>query len=48
DRIQNERVQLPDERAGLMMVFSVYDKMSYGIVLNASRQLAIMDKVRNP
>ncbi len=48
DRIQNERVQLPDERAGLMMVFRVYDKMSYGIVLNANRQLAIMDKVRNP
>ena len=48
DRIQNERVRLPDERAGLLMVFRVYDRMSYGIVLNAQRQLAIMDKVRNP
>lgn len=48
DRVQNERVQLPDERAGLLMVFRAYDKMSYGIVLNARRQLAIMDKVRNP
>lgn len=48
DRIQNERVQLPDERGGLLMVFRVYDRMSYGIVLNANRQLAIMDKVRNP
>lgn len=48
DRIQNERVQLPDERAGLLMVFRVYERMSYGIVLNAQRQLAILDKVRNP
>ena len=48
DRVQNERVQLPDERAGLLMVFRVYDRMSYGIVLNAQRQLAIMDKIRNP
>ncbi|QIB50441.1 LysM peptidoglycan-binding domain-containing protein [Pseudomonas sp. OIL-1] len=48
DRIQNNQVQLPDERGGLLMVFRVYERMSYGIVLNASRQLAIMDKVRNP
>src|SRR5690606_24677834 len=48
DRVLNERVQLPDERAGLLMVFRVYDRMSYGIVLNAQRQLAILDKVRNP
>ncbi|HDZ58320.1 MAG TPA: LysM peptidoglycan-binding domain-containing protein [Pseudomonas xinjiangensis] len=48
DRIQNQQVQLPDERAGMLMVFRVYEKMSYGIVLYASRPLAIMDKVRNP
>ena len=48
DRIQNERVQLPDERAGMLMVFRPYDKLSYGIVLDASRQMEIMDKVRNP
>lgn len=48
DRIENERVQLPDELAGMLMVFRAYDKMSYGIVLDASRQMSIMDKVRNP
>jgi nucleoid-associated protein YgaU len=48
DRIQNERVQLPDEHAGMVMVFRAYDKMSYGIVLDASRQMSIMDRVRNP
>jgi uridylate kinase len=25
-----------------------YEKLSYGLVLNASRSLAVMDKVRNP
>ncbi|AQZ94077.1 LysM peptidoglycan-binding domain-containing protein [Halopseudomonas phragmitis] len=48
DRVRNEQVRLPDERAGLLMVFRPYEKLSYGIVLNANRQLAIMDKVRNP
>ncbi|PKM29843.1 MAG: peptidoglycan-binding protein [Gammaproteobacteria bacterium HGW-Gammaproteobacteria-11] len=48
DRILNERIRLPDERAGELMVFRAYDKMSYGIVLSATRQMAIMDKVRNP
>lgn len=48
DRVTGESVKIPDERAGLLMVFRTYDKLSYGLVLNATRQLAIMDKVRNP
>jgi len=48
DRITGEQVKIPDERAGLLMVFRTYDKISYGLVLLATRQLSIMDKVRNP
>jgi nucleoid-associated protein YgaU len=48
DRITGESVKIPDERAGLVMVFRAYDKLSYGLILNAQRQLAVMDKVRNP
>ncbi|WP_416638701.1 LysM peptidoglycan-binding domain-containing protein [Pseudomonas sp. OHS18] len=48
DRVTGESVKIPDERAGLLMVFRTYDKLSYGMILNASRQLAVMDKVRNP
>lgn len=48
DRITGESVKVPDERSGLLMVFRTYDKLSYGLVLAASRQLAVMDKVRNP
>ncbi|WP_341521943.1 LysM peptidoglycan-binding domain-containing protein [Pseudomonas sp. G.S.17] len=48
DRITGEQVKVPDERSGLLMIFRAYDKLSYGLVLHASRSLAIMDKVRNP
>jgi hypothetical protein len=48
DQVTGERVKIPDERAGLLMVFRVYDRVSYGVVLQASRQLAVMDKVRAP
>lgn len=48
DRITGELVKVPDERAGLLMVFRTYEKLSYGLVLSASRQLEVLDKVRNP
>jgi len=48
DQVTNELVQLPDNRAGLLMVFRTFHKMSYGIVLNASQPLAVKDKIRNP
>ncbi|TLX56330.1 peptidoglycan-binding protein [Stutzerimonas nosocomialis] len=48
DRVTGEYVKIPDERAGLLMVFRAYDKLSYGLVLQATRSLSVMDKVRNP
>lgn len=48
DRVTGEKVKIPDERAGLLMVFRTYDKLSYGLVLQATRSLAVLDKIRNP
>ena len=48
DRIANENVRLPSERAGLMMLFRVFEKLSYGLVLETERPLAVLDEVRNP
>lgn len=48
DRVTGENVKIPDERSGLLMVFRTYDKLSYGLVLQATRSLAVLDKVRNP
>lgn len=48
DRFANETVRLPSERAGLMMVFRTFEKLSYALVLEAERPLAVEDEVRNP
>jgi nucleoid-associated protein YgaU len=48
DRIKGDLVNLPDERAGLLMVFRTFEKMSLALVLEADRPLATGDKVENP
>lgn len=48
DPVTGEIVKVPDNRAGLMMVFRAFDKVSYGLVLKATRTLSVMDKVQNP
>jgi len=48
DRVSGQPVKMPDERAGLLMVFRTYDKLSYGLVLSTNQQLSVLDKVRNP
>lgn len=48
DPVTNENIQLPSERAGLLMVFQTYEKMSYGLILQATRPLSVGDKVTNP
>lgn len=44
----NEKVTLPDEMAGTVMVFKVYDRISYGLVMLATSDIHIHDAVRNP
>ena len=48
DPYTKEQIELPSERAGLMMIFRVFDKISYGLILKASRPLKVMDEVRTP
>lgn len=48
DPYTKEKIELPSQRAGLLMVFRVFDKLSYGLVLKATRPLAVMDEVRTP
>ncbi|MAZ39047.1 MAG: peptidoglycan-binding protein [Legionellales bacterium] len=41
-------VQLPNEWAGDLMVFRVFENVSYGVVLHATRALHVNDIVTNP
>ncbi len=43
-----ELVQLPEERYGLAFVFRVFDRVSYALVMNASRPVQPRDVVRTP
>src|SRR5690606_17858577 len=43
-----EKVRLPDEPAGTMMVFRTFDRMSYALVMEATNAIAVLDAVRNP
>jgi hypothetical protein len=48
DRIAGETIRLPSERAGLMMIFRTFEKLSYGLVMVTERPLAVFDEIRNP
>jgi hypothetical protein len=43
-----EKVRLPDEPAGTMMVFRTSERISYALVMEATTPLALLDTVRNP
>ena len=41
-------VKLPDERNGLIFIFRVFDKVSYGLVMSSRRSLKVGDIVQTP
>jgi hypothetical protein len=41
-------IKLPDERAGLSFVFRVFDRVSYALVMHATRPISPLDVVRTP
>ncbi|WP_240609951.1 peptidoglycan-binding protein [Billgrantia endophytica] len=43
-----EALRLPGTAAGLVMVFRPYEKMSYGLVMRATRILEVGDRVHSP
>lgn len=44
DALTGTPTPLPDERAGTLLVFRTYEKLSYALVLSASRSLAVQDR----
>jgi hypothetical protein len=42
------RVKLPDERYGIVLVFRVFDRLAYAMVMNTTRPVNLLDVVQTP
>jgi hypothetical protein len=42
------KIRLPYERAGTLIVFKVFDGLSYGLVIGARGPMQVADRVYNP
>jgi len=42
---RNSTIKLPDEHAGVIMIFKTFEKVSYGIVMKATRSIHVTDRV---
>jgi hypothetical protein len=47
-RLFAKKVRLPDERTGTFMVFKTFDRMSYGLIMEAKNIIRVADLVENP
>ncbi len=48
DRQTNEKLRLPDEAIGHVLIFRVFDKISYGLIMDTKGYPVIGDKITNP
>ncbi|MBC8024127.1 MAG: LysM peptidoglycan-binding domain-containing protein [Burkholderiales bacterium] len=47
-RLDGGSFRLPDERNGLVMVFRIFEKMSYGLVMKATKPIYVGDILQTP
>ncbi len=47
-RLFSKKVALPDERTGTFMVFKTFERMSYGLIMEAKDVIRVADKVESP
>ncbi|GBG13805.1 peptidoglycan-binding protein LysM [Novimethylophilus kurashikiensis] len=48
DADEPDTIKLPDERAGLVMVFRTFEHVSYALVMQSERPMHVNDWVQNP
>ena len=48
DRRRDRNVQLPDQRAALLMVYQIYDRVSYALVMDSDLDIRVGDSVTIP
>ncbi len=44
----SKKLMLPDQRSGVLLVFRVFDRVSYGLIMRATDAIHIGDMVRSP
>jgi len=45
---RNDYVQLPDSTSGVLMIFRSFDRLSYGLIMEATRAIHVNDIITNP
>ena len=48
DNAVSRNVVLPEERVGLVMIFKTYERMSFALTMESSREITAGEKVRTP
>lgn len=48
DPVTGGRYRIPDEETGLMMVFRTFNKVSFGLIMNATQPVHLYDAVQTP
>jgi hypothetical protein len=46
--VTNEKVEMPSKEIGTLLIYKVFDRMSYGVILSSSEPTQLGDKVSNP
>ena len=46
--INNRLIKLPDEKAGNLMIFRTFNRLSYALVMDASKMLRVGDTIHTP
>jgi hypothetical protein len=47
-KLKPDQLQLPDERVGLLMIFRTFDRVAYGLIMQASDAIYTLDTVHTP
>jgi hypothetical protein len=48
EKANPDLVRLPDERIGLLMIFRTFERVSYGLIMQASQPVNVLDVVKTP
>ena len=46
--VRNKLVKLPDEKAGVLMIFRTFNRLSYALVMDANKMLRVGDIIESP